>query len=309
MIYVAAIGGALAIYCLKERRYGSRSSYPSWSGQTFGPLGEQFPNIKIPYLKIDDDGEIFSKDFENGTERYKIRGWFFPDGRVEFTKKNYTKRQTIEFKGRVVAHGRIEGQWNIIKGGFGYGTFNLQMDNFNMHTMVRMKDNRTFHDRISIAFSPNGEKFRGVGVDQLGFYIMRGYTRSTDKIEGTLIYPGKFTVEFDGRRDVVTGDYEGNWKIDKGGKGKFCLRRDNLIQAPNVPQFNYHQQNTAPHLAYPHQQMPQLANPQYNMALYPLGNIQQGYIPPYNTGQPIMTDTNNNPLDNPLLHHNTRPFV
>ena len=318
MLYVAVVGTVLGVHYVKERRYGNPKSYPSWSGQLLGPFGEFKSNLSIPYLKIDDDGDIFSRGYLNRYERYKLKGMFKPDGSVEFITKNKTKGQTIQFKGRVVGHCRIEGQWNTIKGGVGNGSFNLQMGNFNMHTMMRFKDNRTFHDRVGLVLSPNREKFRGVGVDQLGFYIMRGYTRSTDKIEGTLKYPGKFTVEFKGQKDVVTGDYEGDWKIEKGGKGKFCLQRDNLVQAPNVPQLNYPQhtgqlnypqQNTVPHLTYPYQQIPHLTYPQSNTIQYATGNMQEHYIPPCNTPHPIMTDTSNKLLAKPPVYDNTNPFI
>lgn len=285
-MWLPIVAGVIGVAVYRKRRFGDPLGYPSWSGRLLNSTGGMISPLKLNYLKIDHDGELWSKGSDMAGD-YKLRGYLRSDGTVEFVKKYITgTKNEVEFKGRIVAHGRIAGNWSVV-GGVGTGQFELELERHQMYTMRRHKDSETFIDKVSLALSPNRKKFRGVGLDQMGPYFIKGTCVGDNRIEGSLNYLGKFTIEYEAIKNAVTGDYEGKWRIKNGGEGTFNLRRDN--QGPEFQNVPYLGQmisaplnNTQVNLQPQYNQHPVYnQTPQQQQYGYPHNIPQQPYgVPP-----------------------------
>lgn len=182
------------------------------------------------------------------------------------------------------------GSWKL---GQATSRFELELDMHQPYILRRHKNADTFYDRICLALSPDRLKFRGIGVDQIGYYLVCGRVKDNTRIYGSVNYFNKFVIKFDGKRNAITGEYEGDWSIKDGGQGKFNLKREATGPATAPGEFFMYapapQQQFVPQASYYAPQAPQFAPqaPQYQYApQHPvphpqpqgLGN-QAGYAP------------------------------
>ncbi len=258
-MWLPIAAGIIGLAVYKHRKEGNPLSYPSWSARVFDQANNATV-FKFPYLKIDDDGEVRCKG-NDAFGRYKVRGYIKNDGTVELKQTYYNVTRVVQWSGRIVGHNKIAGSWTL---GQNVSHFELELDLHQSYILRRHKNSDTFYDRISLALSPNREKFRGVGMDQVGFYLVCGRLVDGQHIHGSVNYLNKFVIKFAGRRNAVTGEYEGEWSIRDGGHGKFNLKREATGQTaspgefflytpvpqqfvPQTPQYQFAPQTPVPH--------------------------------------------------------------
>jgi hypothetical protein len=244
-MWLPIAAGLIGIAIYKNRKEGDPNSYPSWSGKVFSESNVLF-KFRFNYLKIDDDGEVRNRG-QDQHGYYKTRGYIKADGTVELKQTYYSGKRTIRWSGRIVGHNKIAGVWSMEKGGSSSAQFEMNLNHHHPYLMRRYRNSDTFYDRICVALSPNKKKFRGVGIDHIGHYLVCGKLRDNSKILGTINYFNKFVIHFEGVKNIVTGDYEGKWKIKEGGSGKFNLAREvNTSQTRPIQTHFCPQANSSP---------------------------------------------------------------
>ena len=233
-MWLPIAAGLIGIAIYRGRKEGNPTSYPSWSGKVFNHSAVLFP-FKFKYLKIDDDGEVRNKGRDQHGS-FKTRGHIKNDGSVELKQTYYSGKRTIRWSGRIVGHNKIVGVWTMEKGGASSAQFEMQLDKHHSYLMRRHRNSDTFFDRICLALSPDRKKFRGLGIDQIGHYLVCGKLKDLTNIVGTINYFNKFVIHFKGTKNRITNEYEGDWTIKNGGSGKFNLRREGPL--PQLPPFS-----------------------------------------------------------------------
>ena len=229
-MWLPIAAGIIGIAVYKKRKEGNPLSYPSWSARVFDEANG-VTVVKFSYLKIDDDGEVRCKG-KDAFGSYKVRGYIKTDGSVELTQTYYGISRVVQWSGRIVGHNKIAGSWTL---GKVVSRFELELDLHQPYLLRRHRNSDTFYDRICLALSPDRQKFRGVGLDQVGYYLVCGRLKDNLRIHGSINYLNKFVIKFDGKRNAVTGEFEGDWTINDGGSGKFNLKRENAHSPANGP--------------------------------------------------------------------------